>query len=259
MTWSALLGALAIGLTLGLLGSGGSILTVPVLVYLVGQPERVAIAGSLAIVGSISAVAACIYFARKQISWRYVTLFGLPSMAGSYAGAWLSNFVASTLQLILFAVVMLLAAGFMLRPPRMNLRARKLAPRRRTGGSIALDGTLVGLLTGLIGVGGGFLIIPTLVLLGGLSMQTAIGTSLAIIALNATTGFVKYLDILRQHGLALDWQLIFIFAGIGTISSIFGAATSNLIDGALLRRVFGGALFLLGAYILWNNLGHVPR
>jgi uncharacterized membrane protein YfcA len=255
MTWAALLGALAIGLTLGLLGSGGSILTVPVLVYLVGQPERVAIAGSLAIVGSISAVAACIYLARKQISWRHVTLFGVPSMAGSYAGAWLSNFVASTLQLILFAVVMLLAAGFMLRPPRIGTRTRT----PRAGGRIALDGALVGLLTGLIGVGGGFLIIPTLVLLGGLSMQTAVGTSLAIITLNAATGFIKYLDILRQHGLVLDWQIIFAFVGIGTIGSIIGSVTSNLIHGALLRQVFGGALFLLGAYILWNNLGHVPR
>ena len=113
-------GAIAIGVSLGLLGSGGSILTVPVLVYLLGQDEKVAIAGSLAIVGTIALVGSLQYLRSRLIDYRAVALFGIPGMAGTYLGAWSATFVSGIMQLALFALVMLLAAWFMLRPPRLD-------------------------------------------------------------------------------------------------------------------------------------------
>jgi hypothetical protein len=245
------LAALAVGLALGLLGSGGSILTVPLLIYLVGQPERVAIASSLAIVGVISALGALPYAWRKQVSWRNVAFFGIPGMFGTYAGAWLSAFVTAQLQLLLFSVVMLLAATLMLRPQR-----EKVAGTRRELWRIGVDGAAVGVLTGLVGVGGGFLIIPALVLLGALPMHIAVGTSLVVIALKSASGFVKYLDVLLRQGLAIEWSVITLFAAVGTIGSLLGSMASGFISQSTLRRVFGFCLIAVAAFMLWNNLGN---
>jgi uncharacterized protein len=153
----AWIGALVIGLTLGLLGSGGSILTVPVLVYLVGVPDKAAIADSLAIVGLIAAVAAVPYALQRSIHWRSVLYFGVPGIAGTYFGAALSAFVSGTFQLMLFALVMLVAAVLMFRGASTVPNAE--APRQAAW-KIALEGLAVGVLTGLVGVGGGFLIVP---------------------------------------------------------------------------------------------------
>src|SRR5690606_18217679 len=119
-----LIGALLIGITLGLLGSGGSILTVPVLVYLLGHADKVAIAESLAIVGMIALLGIFPYARSRLIDWRSVVFFGLPGMVGTYGGAWLANFVPGAAQLVLFGLVMLLAAGLMLR----NARRRPADP-----------------------------------------------------------------------------------------------------------------------------------
>lgn len=147
-------GAIAIGLSLGLLGSGGSILTVPVLVYLLGQEEKLAIAGSLAIVAAIAAAGSLPYVRERLVDWRNVVLFGVPGMAGTYLGAWSSVFVSGTVQLAVFALVMVLAAYFMLRP-RNDLET--VGPREvRAGLRITFDGLAVGALTGFVGVGVGF-------------------------------------------------------------------------------------------------------
>ncbi len=199
--WLAWIGALAIGLSLGLLGSGGSIITVPVLVYLVGQPEKIAIAGSLGVVGTIALVGALQNAARGRVEWRSVAWFGLPGMVGTYAGAWLSGYVTGAVQLTVFALVMLAAAVMMFRRSSYVPQAGSSRPL----GKVVADGLAVGALTGFVGVGGGFLILPALVLLGGLGMHVAIGTSLAIIALNAFTGFFKHLHLLSAQGLSLDW------------------------------------------------------
>lgn len=177
LTWP---GALAIGLSLGLLGSGGSILTVPVLIYLLGQPEKVAIAGSLAIVGTIAAFGSLPHIQAGRVNWCSVLLFGVPGMAGTYLGAWLALFVSGAFQLALFAVVMLVASVLMLRP--LDYANASSAPRAVW--KIGIDGLLVGVIAGLVGVGGGFLIVPALVLLGGLSVHAAVATSLVIIASN---------------------------------------------------------------------------
>jgi hypothetical protein len=246
----AWLGALAIGISLGLLGSGGSILTVPVLVYLLGQDEKIAIAGSLFIVGTIAAAGAVQFAWRRMVSWRSVLLFGVPGMAGTYAGAWLGGRVSGALQLTVFAVVMLLAAGLMFRPP---VAGDTIAAPPRQAWKMAADGVSVGLLTGFVGVGGGFLIVPALVLLAGLPMHLAVGTSLVIIALKSFTGFVKYLDVLDHLGLALDWRILLLIAAVGIAGSVAGRALGRRLSQDRLRRTFAVFLVVIGLWILWRS------
>lgn len=247
----ALLGALAIGMTLGLLGSGGSILTVPVLVYLVGQPDKVAIAESLAIVGAIAAVGVLPYARQRLVDWHSVVWFGVPGIVGTYGGAALARFVPGAVQLTLFAVVMLLAAGLMLRGRREpDPEAQRV---RQPLGLIALEGLVVGVVTGLVGVGGGFLIVPALVLLGGLSMRMAVGTSLLIIAAKSFAGFWKYTDVLAAEGLTADFGLIALFAGIGIVGSFAGNALSHRVPQQALRRGFAVFLVLMGLFILFRE------
>jgi len=193
-------GAIAIGVSLGLLGSGGSIITVPVLVYLLGQDEKVAIAGSLFVVGSIALAGSLQYVRAGLIDWRNVLVFGAPGMAGTYLGALIAAYVSGVLQLGLFALVMLLASYMMLRP--VKLADTDHTPRETW--KIALDGLAVGVITGLVGVGGGFLIVPALVLLGGVAIHRAVATSLVIIALKSYSGFYKYIDVLDEQNLLLD-------------------------------------------------------
>lgn len=249
-------GALAIGVSLGLLGSGGSILTVPILVYLVGEGEKTAIAESLAIVGAVALAGAVPYALRRLVAWRRVLLFGLPGMAGAYLGAQVAAWVPGKVQLTVFAAVMLAAAALMARPPRL---AEEGARPARAGWKIAGDGLAVGVLTGLVGVGGGFLIVPALVLLGGLAMHEAVGTSLAIIALNSATGFAKHVSVLSGMGLAVDWRLIGIFVVLGAVGSVAGNAIGRRIQQARLRRIFGLFLVVMAGYILHRNLPALLR
>lgn len=246
----ALVGALAIGLSLGLLGSGGSILTVPVLVYLVGQDEKLAIAGSLGIVGAISLLGAIPCVRRGEISWPSLLFFGVPGIAGTWAGAFLARYVSGSVQLLLFAGVMLAAAVLMLRPAD----PAPATPKARRPAAIVLDGLLVGILTGLVGVGGGFLIVPALVLLGGLPMRLAIGTSLLLIALKSTAGFLQYLQQLHAQGRELDWQVLGVFVAIGALGSWLGRRLGSHMPQAMLRRIFGWMLVVVAAFILWRNL-----
>ena len=245
----AFLGALLVGLSLGLLGSGGSILTVPVLIYLLDQPEKVAIAGSLAIVAGIAATGAIPYGIQRRIDWRSVAYFAPPGMIGTYGGAWIAAFVSGTLQLTLFALVMLAAAWMMFRPHEAPLE-----PVQRAYWKIAIDGLVVGVITGLVGVGGGFLIVPALVILGGLPMQRAVGTSLVIITLKSLAGFYKYLGVLAAAGLALDWSVLAIMTGVGAIGSLVGNAVSGRLPQAALKRGFSVFLVLMASFILWRNL-----
>lgn len=242
----AIPGAITIGISLGLLGSGGSILTVPVLVYLVGQDEKVAIAGSLFVVGSIALAGSLQYLRSGLIRWRSVIVFGAPGMAGTWLGAWLAAYVPGITQLALFAVVMLLASWLMLRPLNLEHAEHK----ERAHWKIAGDGLVVGVITGLVGVGGGFLIVPALVLLGGLTMHQAVATSLVIIALKSFSGFYKYLDVLEQESLQLDWPTLWIVTALGIVGSIAGGALAKRIPQAQLKTAFGYFLIAMGIYIL---------
>ncbi|HEB51748.1 MAG TPA: sulfite exporter TauE/SafE family protein [bacterium] len=246
---SVLLGAIVIGVSLGLMGSGGSILTVPILHYLIHQPEKVAIAGSLLVVGSIAAFGGLQNVARGSVHWRSVLWFGVPGMAGTWLGARLSAFASGTVQLALFDAVMLAAAVFMLRPAKLDASA-SAAHKQKARWKIVLDGLVVGVLTGFVGVGGGFLIVPALVLLGGLDMRLAVGTSLLIIALKSFSGFVKYLDVLAERDLHLDYSVLGWFIGIGVLGSLFGSAVGKRVPQAGLQRSFGVMLLLASIGIL---------
>lgn len=252
----AWLGALAVGVSLGLLGSGGSIVTVPVLVYLVGEAEKVAIAESLGIVAAISLVGAVPFALQRRIHWRSVLYFGLPGMAGTYMGAWVSVLVPGSVQLALFAAVMLVAAWFLLRPaPEPGVGDLGL----RSAWKIAIEGLAVGLLTGLVGVGGGFLIVPALVLLGGLPIHVAVGTSLLIIALKSLSGFYKYLDVLAAADLAVHWETVGLFAVLGVLGSFVGGRIGRHVSAVALQRGFAAVLVVMGTVILWRNLGPLIR
>lgn len=243
-------GAIAIGVSLGLLGSGGSILTVPVLVYLLGQDEKVAIAGSLFVVGSIALAGSLQFLRAGFIDWRNVFIFGVPGMIGTYLGALIAAFVPGIVQLSLFAVVMLLASYLMLRPVKLEDAHNE----PRAVWKIAIDGLIVGVLTGLVGVGGGFLIVPALVLLGGLSMHKAVATSLMIIALKSFSGFYKYLDVLEKQGLDLDWQTLMLVTALGIVGSFAGAKMAHRVPQHKLKKGFGLFLIVMGIYILARSL-----
>ncbi len=239
-------GAIAIGVSLGLLGSGGSIITVPVLVYLIGQDEKVAIAGSLFVVGSIALAGSLQYIKVGLVDWRNVLVFGIPGMGGTYLGAMIAAFVPGVVQLALFALVMLLASYMMLRP--VELTAEEHEPRETW--KIATDGLIVGVITGLVGVGGGFLIVPALVLLGGIAIHKAVATSLVIIALKSFSGFYKYLDVLDAQNLELDWQTLMVVTGLGIAGSYAGAKIAKRMPQQTLKKGFGYFLIVMGIYIL---------
>jgi uncharacterized membrane protein YfcA len=255
-----ILGALIVGATLGLTGTGGSIITVPVLTYVLGHDAKVAIPESLAIVGSIALLAMLPYARARQIDWRSVAFFGLPGMSATYCGAWLSRYVSAAVQLAIFAIVMLTAAASMLRRSRGEVeRGPDDFPgmSRQARCRIVIQGMAVGLLTGLVGVGGGILIVPALVVLGNLPLRIAIGTSLVLVSLNAFSGFLKYVQWLQQRDRPIDWSTILAFVLIGGVGSVAGSFFGSKVNQAKLRRAFAFFLFAMGLVILGKELPHV--
>jgi len=250
------IGALIIGLTLGMLGSGGSALTVPVLVYLVGHTAKESIAEAMAIVGLISVVAALPYAKSKLIDWQSVWYFGIPGMLGTFIGAWLGGIVAESLQLVVFGGVLLAAAYLMLTNPQNENDGNDgdtVTIDRSPIWKIALEGTLVGVITGFVGVGGGFLIVPALVILGKLPMRLAIGTSLVIIALKAAVGFAKYQHYLLAHNSSVDGQTISVFVILGIVGSLIGRTINARLNQRVLQQVFAGFLLLIGGFVILHE------
>jgi uncharacterized membrane protein YfcA len=252
----ALAGAVVIGLSLGLLGSGGSILTVPVLHYLLGQPEQAAIGGSLLVVGMIAAAAAVPHARARQIAWRDVLWFGLPGMAGAWAGASLARFVPGMFQLALFAGAMLVAAWRMLATGAPDAGPDAAASGRVT---VVAGGAGVGLLSGVVGVGGGFLIVPALVLLARVPMTRAVGTSLAIITLNSIAGFVTYHGVLQSKGIQLDYPTLGLVTVVGIVGSLAGHRIGQRLPQAVLRRTFGVVLLVIAAAIVIDVARQLAR
>jgi len=248
----AVIGAIAVGLSLGVFGAGGSILTVPILVYLLGHADRAAIAESLAIVGGIALFGAIPYARAKLLDWRTGLLFGLPGMAGAYAGAALAAYVAGAVQLLVFAAVMLFASIRMWKNSAPASAKRPPGDRAehqpRAAARVIIDGLAVGVLTGFVGVGGGFLIVPALVLLAGLPMRRAIATSLFIIAIKSAAGFWKYTDILESG--AIDWTTIAVFIAFGAAGTFAGKAIATRIDQRALKRGFAVFLAIMAAVML---------
>ncbi len=246
----AIPGALVIGFTLGLLGSGGSILTVPVLVYMLGQDEKAAIASSLAIVGLISLFGSIPYIRQKMTDWHMVLFFGVPGVIGTYLGAWGSVLVSGAMQLVVFASVMLAAAYLMIKPAA--LEPKSIDPARSNPYLIIIEGMGVGVLTGFVGVGGGFLIVPALVLLGGVSMHRAVATSLVIIAMKSFAGFAKYVEILSSA--EIDLTVIALFSVVGIFGCVLGGYVAPRIAQEKLKQAFGGILVVMGLFIFYRTV-----
>lgn len=254
ITLGLLLAAL-IGLSLGLLGGGGSILTVPIFVYVLGFEAKEAIAMSLAVVGATAAFGAAGHWRAGNVNLRVGLVFGVVAMAGTYLGARLAVYFSGAAQLSLFAVVMLLAAVFMFRdrrgaPPDGTpppLPATVAAPEMSLL-LIVLEGMAVGVLTGLVGVGGGFLIVPALVLLGGLPMKQAVGTSLLVIALKSAAGFYGYLGQVE-----VPWAFMTLFTAVAVTGIFGGTWLVRFVPQHALRRAFAVFLVVMGGFILYQN------
>ena len=231
-----------IGLSLGLLGGGGSILTVPALVYLVGQTPQAAVSTSLAIVGANSLLGASFHRAQGTLNWRVALLFGGAGMLAAYLAAGLARLFSPAALLTAFALLMLVIAGVMAAP-------RALAPAAGAPklGVAVLSGVGVGLLTGLLGVGGGFLIVPALVMLVGLPMAQAVGTSLVIIAMNSLAG------LLGHWGSPLDLTVTGVFVAAGLGGTALGARLANRWPADQLRRAFALLVVGLAVFLLADN------
>jgi len=240
--------ALVIGLSLGLLGGGGSVLTVPIFHYVLGYDVKPSIAMSLAVVGTTSAAGALGRLRRGELDGRAVLTFAPVAMLGTFLGARLALRVPSTAQLVLFAIVMLAAAVFMWR----GRPADAAAPARPHPVLVAVIGGAVGVLTGLVGVGGGFLIVPALVLLLGVPVKEAIGTSLGVIALNSASGFAGY-----WGKVDIDLVIMAAFTLIAIVGVFLGTRLARQVSPGNLRRGFAGLLVVVGvAMLLKTYFGH---
>ena len=251
MTYLYLVGAIIVGVSMGILGSGGSILTVPILVYILHRPEKLAILESLAIVGSIAFVSAFSYGYRKQIDWKSVCFFGLPGIVGAYLGASQAHFISGRIQLILFSLTMIGVACAMFRDGNVPIIER--IDQKNSNWMTICQGLLIGVLTGLIGAGGGFIIVPTLTILRQLDIKQAIGTSLVIITMNTLTGFIQQFVSLHPLSMESNWLIIGIFAFFGIIGSLVGSYYADKIPQKSLKRVFGVCVLSLGLLIFFQQ------
>ena len=249
--------AALIGLSLGLRGGGGSILTVPIFVYVLGFGAKEAIAMSLAVVGATSLFGAASHWRSGNVNLRVALIFGAVAMAGTYLGARLAVFFSGAAQLALFAVVMLLAAFFMVRerkpaPDGALVRSEGPEVKEMPLGLIVVEGIAVGVLTGLVGVGGGFLIVPALVLLGKVPMKQAVGTSLLVIAMKSAAGFYGYLGQVE-----VDWAFMSLFTAVSIAGIFAGTYLVRFVSQQQLKRSFAVFLLVMGGFILWQNRGAV--
>ncbi|ESA38188.1 permease [Leptolyngbya sp. Heron Island J] len=248
--------AVCIGLSLGLIGGGGSILAVPILVYVMGLGSKGAIAMSLVIVGTVSLIGAIPHWLQGNVNLKIAVIFTPAAMLGAYMGARIAGlpFVTGTFQLVCFGLVMVIASIFMI---RKNHSKSALAHAGMSIDNaiekdhghhwllIPVEGIGVGVLTGFVGVGGGFMIIPALVLLGGIPMKEAIGTSLLIIAAKSATGFLGYLNQVN-----VDWALVTSFTLAASTGTISGSYLTRLIDAKQLQKGFGYFVLAVAIFVL---------
>ncbi len=247
---SAVLGS-AVGLSLGLLGGGGSILTVPLLRYLLRFSEQQAITTSLPIVGGTSLMGAWFHYRHGNVRVLMGVLFGGVGVAAAIAGSHLSLRLPGPVLFILFALIMLTAAVAMWRG-KGQLESAK--PERTSLLKVVLSGVGVGFLTGFLGVGGGFLIVPALALFAGLPMQEAVGTSLLAIAINCGAGFVG-----RWGRVPVNWTVTALFLVGAAGGSFVGERIARRLSAERLRRWFAVFVALVGLYLLVENLRSIGQ
>ena len=244
--------ALLVGLVLGLLGGGGSVLTVPILIYVLHVPVKPAIAMSLGVVGIVAFIGFLSHWRQGTVRARVALVFGVFAVVAAFAGARLAKHIPSVVQLVVFAIVGLVGSVLMLRggfrPGAVKEGPYEFNFEVRTVTLLGLEGLIVGFLTGIIGVGGGFLIVPALVLVAGLPMRLAIGTSLLVITMNALAGFAGYIGHIE-----IDWTLVAWFTSIAAIGSIVGTLISKRVPQQRLRQVFGYLLIAVSIYVLYRR------
>lgn len=240
-----------------MLGSGGSVLTVPVLVFLFNQEPKMAITGSLLVVGTIALIGAALHARRQRPDLTILLLFAPTGMLGSWLGAAASVTVSGGTQLQTLAAVMSVAAILMIRPPSSMQTAQSAQPTPRrptTYVYLAILGLATGALTGFVGVGGGFLIVPALVIGAALPMHRAVATSLVLISLNAYTGFWEQWSFHRSSVASLDLATLGFVTGMGIAGLLFGERVAGRLSQTKLRQIFGLLLIVLAALLGWNSL-----
>jgi uncharacterized membrane protein YfcA len=237
-----------IGLLLGAVGGGGSILTVPILVYALGQSVHDATATSLAIVGTTALIGAAMKARAGRVDVRTAVIFGAAGITGAFGGTWLNARVSGPVILLLFGALMLIVAL------RMTVRKRSGEAAKPTGAPagfhwpVLASGFVVGVMTGFFGVGGGFLIVPALVLILGMPMRMAVGTSLLVIAINSAAGIVAHLG---SGG--IDAVLAALFVAGGFAGAVLGGRIAGRLDEAKLSRGFAVLVALVGVYLIARN------
>ena len=261
------IGAIIMGLSLGLIGGGGSILTVPILVYLFVVDPVLATAYSLFIVGLTSLVGSFSHMRLGNIHWRTAIVFGIPSILAVYATrAWLvpaipdpiftlgTTAVSKSIGiLIFFALIMVAAAYSMIRKPRASVEKAVDENVKFNYPLILAEGAVVGTITGIVGAGGGFLIIPALVLLAKLPMKKAVGTSLIIIAAKSLIGFTG--DLKGDE--FIDWSFLGVFSVVAIVGILVGSMLSKHIPNEKLKPAFGWFVLAMGVYIIGRELTHL--
>jgi uncharacterized membrane protein YfcA len=239
--------SIIIGATVGLLGGGGSILSVPILTYAVGLGPKEAIATSLLVVGSTSSFAMIQHARRGNVDWRVGGVFALTAMVGAYFGGLAASFFTGSTLLLLFAGMMFITAIGMFRGRKPTTDG--------TGemGSlwlVVLEGLLVGAATGLVGAGGGFMIVPALVLLGGMDMHRAVGTSLMVMSLKSFSAFAGHISHVN-----IDYELAAFVSGVAVLGSFGGAWLSHRLSAKSLRKGFACFVLTMATFICWREAG----
>ena len=238
--------SLLIGVSLGLLGGGGATLTVPILTYVAGLPPKAAIASSLFVVGITSLTGVLTHARAGRVRWRTGLVLGSAGMVGAFGGGYLAGHLPARVLMLLFAA-MLIATGL-----AMLIRRPVIAPSPDVEPPVArvlAQGLAIGLIAGTVGAGGGFLVVPTLVLLGGLPMTAAVGTSLLVITMQSAAGFAGHLG----H-VTLDWQLTLGVTAAAVAGSFVGGALAGRIAAGRLRTAFGVLVLVMAALILVEEL-----
>ena len=255
-------GALLIGVVLGLIGGGGSILTVPVLVYLMAINPVTATAYSLFVVGTSSLVGAIRNIPKKLIDFRTAIVFAIPAFIAVYLTrkflvpaipeeifSIFGFMVTKNIGIMLFFAIIMIVASISMIRERENGRNFEVEEVSYNYPLIIIEGIVVGLLTGIVGAGGGFLIIPALVILAKLPMKKAVATSLLIIAFKSLIGFIG--DV---QNMDIEWTFLLIFTGLSIAGIWLGVYLNNFINGKKLKKAFGWFVLLMGIYIIGSEL-----
>ncbi len=244
--------SLFIGLALGLFGGGGSILAVPILTYVLGVPPKAAIAASLLIVGVTSAAALVTHVRGGLVVFRTGLLFGVAAMLGAYAGGSVTRFIPDSILLLGFGIMMLVTAAAMLRGKAVSRKPEAVSTAPLS--NILLHGFGVGVTAGLVGAGGGFLIVPALVLLGGMPMRRAVATSLLVISMQSFAGFVGHLG----HA-TIPWHIVLPVTALATVGSVAGGMLVKKVRPESLRSGFAWLVILVALFVVTHQLHELAR